>query len=41
MEETKKYVLEFANIVGMELNNYQLNNWIDYLKTKIDEREKQ
>ena len=40
MEETKKYILEFANIVGMELDNEQLNKWTDYLKNKIDERAK-
>lgn len=36
MEETKKYILEFANILGMELNEVQLNKWYLYLKSKVD-----
>jgi len=41
MEETKKYLLEFFNIMGMELNDTQVDKWYNALKERIDEREKQ
>ena len=36
MIETKQYIKEFANIVGMELNEGQLHKWYLHLKELIE-----